>query len=597
MCRIAGIADKSLQKETLFSITKLMCDVLRHGGPDDEGIYLSLANNLCLGNRRLSIIDLSINGHQPMSYEGRFQITYNGEIYNHLELKRELQDAGMHFRGTCDTEVILAAFSYWGEAALSKLKGMFAFALLDQQTENLYLARDVSGIKPLYYHTTTERIVFASEVKAFNAVPYLQECDEDWQIYMMAYGHLPDPATTLKNVTPLAKGCVLKYHLPSGNHTINAFASSAPNALISDKSEAEEQLRYVFGKAVKRHLFSDAPIGVFLSGGLDSAIIAKLAATENEVLLNTLSIFFEEEVYSEKNFQDTITANLASSHRGFLLQEKQFHEHLPAIINDMDLPSSDGINTWFISKYAKDSGLKAVLSGIGADEYFGGYPSFGRMNRTAMLEKLPNAILRSGRVTQSKILRRLCYLSLHNPQGKYLFLRGHFIPVEIAAYLGATEKEVWHVLEKPLYQQNIDHLSAKEQASWLEVNFYMQNQLLRDADVMSMIHGLEIRLPYLDIDFINLVLSIAPNIKFSGPLKKQLLIDAFRKILPESVWNRSKMGFSFPFKEWFKNDEYIKTRLNRTDKKGLNYFSKFEQGHLHWSQLMTLTLLEKPYAC
>ncbi len=597
MCRIAGIADKALQKEALFSITKLMCDVLRHGGPDDEGIYLSAAHNLCLGNRRLAIIDLSIHGHQPMNYAGRFHITYNGEIYNYKELKSELMAAGLHFHSHCDTEVILAAFAHWGQNAFAKLKGMFAFALWDLQEETLYLVRDASGIKPLYYHLTTERIVFASEIRAFNAVPYLQQADAEWEVYLLAYGHLPEPCTTLKDVQPLTKGCCLIYHLPNGDHCVKPFATTKQTTAINDKAGAEEQLRSVFGKAVKRHLFADAPIGIFLSGGLDSAIIAKIAEVQENISLNTLSIFFEEEAYSEKNYQDLLTAGITSNHRGFLLQEKQFHDHLPAIINDMDLPSSDGINTWFISKYAKDSGLKAVLSGIGADELFGGYPSFSRMNKTALLEKLPNAVLRSGRITQSKILRRLCYLSLHNPQGKYLFLRGHFIPVEIAAYLGISEKEVWHILERPLYKQQVEHRCAKDEASWLEINFYMQNQLLRDADVMSMIHGLEIRLPYLDADFIDLVAAIEPHIKYSGPLKKQLLIDAFRTVLPEPVWNRSKMGFSFPFKEWLSHDDYIKTRLNTADKKGLNYFSKFEQGHLHWSQLMTLMLLEKRYAC
>ena len=596
MCRIAGIADKSLPKEALVSITKIMCDILRHGGPDDEGIYADPDHHLLLGNRRLALIDLGIGGHQPMSYsDGRYHITYNGEIYNHRDLKNELKNAGYTFRTQSDTEVILAAFAAWGTNSFIKFNGMFAFALWDQQTADLYLVRDASGIKPLYYAAGKEHIVFASEIRAFKAVSYLQEKDPDWQVYMMAYGHLPEPVTTLKDVKPLAKGSFIQYNIPTGSFKMQAFTQYSFTEKIDDKAEALELIKCSMKKAVTRHLFSDAPIGIFLSGGVDSAIIAKLAKSEQDTCLNTLSIFFEEEKYSEKKYQDILMDKLAGNHHGFLLKEKEFHDHLPGIINDMDLPGSDGINTWFISKYAKDSGLKSVLSGIGADELFGGYPSFGRMGKTIMLEKLPNSILRSGRFTNSKILRRLCYLSLHSAQGKFLFLRGQFIPGEIAAHLNADEKEIWSILEQPLYKEDISHLTVKNQASWMEINFYLQNQLLRDADVMSMIHGLEIRVPYLDNELMNLVLQIQSNIKYAGTLSKQLLIDAFKNLLPEAVWNRAKMGFSFPFTEWLTKDEYIINTLNNPGQKGINNYQKFVEGSLHWSQLMTLMLLEKSH--
>ncbi len=597
MCRIAGIADKSLPKEALLSITKIMCDILRHGGPDDEGIYADPDHHLLLGNRRLALIDLGIGGHQPMSYDNdRYHITYNGEIYNHQNLKNELKIEGFTFKTQSDTEVILAAFAAWGTDSFRKLNGMFAFALWDQQNANLYLVRDASGIKPLYYAATKEHIVFASEIRAFKAVAYLQEKDPAWEVHMMAYGHLPEPVTTLKIVKPLAKGSFIQYNIPTGSFNIQAFTQYIFREEIDVKALALELIKDCMKKVVTRHLFSDAPIGVFLSGGLDSAIITKLANSDQKACLNTLSIFFEEEKYSEKQYQDILLENQAGNHHEFLLKEKEFHDHLPGIINDMDLPSSDGINVWFISKYAKDSGLKSVLSGIGADELFGGYPSFGRMGKTLMLEKLPNSILRSGKFTGSKVLRRLCYLSLHSAQGKFLFLRGQFIPGEIAAHLNAEEKEIWNILEEPLYKEDISCLTVKNQASWMEINFYLQNQLLRDADVMSMIHGLEIRVPYLDKDLMNLVLQIQSGIKYSGTLSKQLLIDAFKDLLPEPIWNRAKMGFSFPFREWITKDEYVMNTLNTQGQKNINNYQKFVEGGLHWSQLMTLMLLEKSYA-
>jgi asparagine synthase (glutamine-hydrolysing) len=340
--------------------------------------------------------------------------------------------------------------------------------------------------------------------------------------------------------------------------------------------------------AVAQHLISDAPIGVFLSGGLDSSIIAILA-NKHQAKLKTVSLYFEDAAYSEKIYQDVLKEKLSCDHQQFLLKENDFHGCLPSIINAMDLPCCDGINTWFISKYAKESGLKAVLSGVGGDELYGGYPSFKRMNTALSMAHLPKAILRTGRFAGSKKLKRLEYLSIDGAIGKYLFLRGQFIPSEIAKFLGGTEKEVWEILSRLPQLENISYLTAQNQASWMEINLYMQNQLLRDADVMSMAHGLEIRLPFLDKAFMQLSLKIASATKYSGKLGKQLLIDAFKNDLPPLVWNRPKMGFTFPFKEWLSNDQYMGNEPHT----GLNIFhTRLKNNELHWSQFFTLHLLK-----
>ena len=270
-----------------------------------------------------------------------------------------------------------------------------------------------------------------------------------------------------------------------------------------------------------------------------------------------------------------------------------FMHHLPGIIRDMDLPSTDGINTWFISKYAKDAGLKAVLSGVGGDELFGGYPSFNRISTVNQLEKMPDIFLKNLHHTGSKKLRRLCYLRLRGAKGKYLFLRGHFIPAEIAAHLDIDEKEVWDILRTEPVLGNIDDLSVKNQASWMEMNMYMQNQLLRDSDVMSMAHGVEIRVPFLDKELIELALKIQSRVKYEGHFGKQLLIDSFKDILPEPIWNRPKMGFAFPFKEWLSKDELVKSSINFGGDSAKKIYKRFLSGSVHWSQLMTLMLLQQ----
>ena len=594
MCRISGIVNKSLSADMLQMIVREMNTILRHGGPDDEGIYACAEQPLALGHRRLSIIDTSNGGHQPMSYANeRYHISYNGEIYNYREIQKELKTKGFVFKTSSDTEVILAAFAAWGTAAFSKLNGMFAFALWDNHSGNLYLVRDSVGIKPLYYAITDEGIAFASEIKAFSSIPYLRQKNEQWKVYLLAYGHLPEPITTLQNVKHLPKGSFIKYHVPSAKWEIEKFEQYNYTESINNRDEAIYYIKQNLEESIQRHMISDAPIGVFLSGGLDSSLIAILASSHNQHALNTVSVYFEDKNFSEKKYQDIVQQNLSGRQCQHLLKEEAFHEYLPGILNSMDQPSCDGINTWFISKYAKQSGLKAVLSGIGGDELFGGYPSFGRINTVLALEKLPNKLLNAGQYSTSKQLRRLSYLAIKGTVGRYLFLRGLFTPLEIARQLNATEKDVIKLLEEqPIIDTNISGLTPKNQVSWMEINLYMQNQLLRDADEMSMAHGIEIRVPFLDKEFIKLALRINSGIKYSGNNNKQLLIDAFKDTVPEAIWNRPKMGFTFPFKEWMQHDNFVKDKMMGNGKKSIENYHHFMSGKIHWSQLMSTLLLQ-----
>jgi len=591
MCRIAGIIHSSIPVETLQQTVANMCELLKHGGPDDEGIFTAANEHLVLGNRRLSLMDLSASGHQPMQYEQRYTITYNGELYNFFALKTLLQAEGMVFHTTSDTEVILAAFAKWNTQSFSKLNGMFAFALWDNEDKKLYLVRDAAGIKPLYYSTHTGGLVFASEIRGFKPVDYLHERNKDAAVYQLAYGFIPEPVTVLAHVKPLPKGCYFVYDSITKNTSLQSFSFFSFSNDITSEESAKQIIFATTQDAVRRQMLADENVGVFLSGGIDSSILAKLANNVQQQKLHTLSIYFEEENYSEKKYQDLIAKEINSTHHSILLKEADFHSNFSAVIAAMDMPSCDGINTWFISKFAASVGLKAVLSGIGADELYGGYPSFRRMNKTLLFGKMSNQLLNVSAKLDLKKYNRIAYLRIEGIKGLYLFLRGHFTPTQIAAQLGSYEKEVWQVLENSPASNMLDQVTPKNKASWMEFNIYMQDQLLRDADVMSMSHGLEIRVPFLDNAVIKTAFSITDKVKYSGSLPKQLLTETFKKEIPEAIWNRPKMGFSFPFNEWLKKSPLVKELAFSKNMATQQAVKDFMQGSLHWSRIMSLLVL------
>ncbi|UKT64406.1 asparagine synthase (glutamine-hydrolyzing) [Pedobacter mucosus] len=577
---------------------KSMCEVMKHGGPDDEGFYINDVEKIVFGHRRLALIDTSPAGHQPMFYErDDLVITFNGEIYNYLELKIELEKLGFIFKTKSDTEVILAAYAAWDIKSFNKIKGMFAFALYDKKSESTYLVRDRSGIKPLYYSAIQKQLIFSSEVKAFKKTDISFEENEDWKIYFLAFGHIPEPLTTLANVSMLPKGHYLKWHHIQQSFSIDTYISDEIALPIKDKIAATKQVFSALNTAVKSHLLSDAPIGVFLSGGIDSSILTLLASEIQkekgiENGLNTLSINFEENKFSEKPYQDLIIEKVKANHSDFTITKSFFDQHFPEALASMDQPTMDGINSWFVNYFAKEKGLKAVLSGVGADELFGGYPSFKRMPLVKLLEKIPEPILKKVSIFEIPIFKRAYYLSYKNTTGKYLFLRGIFTPIEISELLNLSVKKINAVLSTINLSKVPDGLSPQEEASWLEYNLYMQNQLLKDTDVMSMHHGVEVRVPYLDQDLVKLLKNIPSKIRFETTKPKSLLVDAFEHVLPKEIWNRPKMGFTFPFQIWLQKNSYLDTRLHKIEnKKTNNLIKKFSKGKIHWSKAMALYII------
>ena len=566
-----------------------MCMALKHGGPDDEGIYANQQAGLVFGHRRLSIIDLSTHGHQPMTDVCQLAwITFNGEIYNYRELKAALLSAGVSFKSNTDTEVILQSYLLWGTAAFAKFRGMFAFALFDNQKQITYLVRDTTGIKPLYYYFHDGGISFASEVRAFKAGGITTVTDDTWPVRLLAFGHIPEPYTTLKNVLSLPKGHFLCWDHQTATPKIESYEQKNTNhTYIDSLAVATEFLREALKNAVSRQLISDAPIGVFLSGGIDSSLITLLAGAQEEQRLKTISIYFNEKAYDERAFQNQVFTKIKGEKFTHLVQQDDFEALFPTIVNDMDMPTTDGINTWFISKYAHEDGLKAVLSGVGADELFGGYPSFSRIKFLKYLRKMPRQLFVLANHFKTDRFKKVSFLAHGGSIADYLLLRGFFVPQDIAKILEANESEVNKILFDGYPIPDLGPYN-QEHAAWFENNLYMQNQLLRDTDVMSMTHGLEVRVPFLDEDFQQLARNIAPEIRFNDQQPKKILIESFKDILPEATWNRPKMGFTFPLQTWMCNNPEIGNETLYRGTFARDAVKKFKKGEMHWSKIFAL---------
>lgn len=568
-----------------------MLKSMAHGGPDDEGIYQS--DQILFGHRRLSIIDLSPAGHQPMiSDDGQIIITFNGEIYNFCTVKDKLIAKGHSFITHSDTEVIIYAYKEWGRGMFNYLEGMFALAIYDKEKQILLLARDHAGIKPLYFYRGDNQFVFASEVRAFQ---FIEDCKEnpDWKILFLAFGSMPAPFTTFDQVFQLAKGSYLELNLNDLSYNVNSYSKQDinPSTIIQCQDLALNSIREKMESALKDHLIADAPLGVFLSGGIDSSLLTLLADKYKTGGLNALSVNFKEADFDEKPFQNLVLQNTtATQHVSYEVNEDMFVNKLDDIWNAMDQPSIDGVNSYFVSKCAKENGLKAVLSGIGADEYFGGYGSFSRVGFLPLLRFVPLKKIWSRFFTKIPALHRSGYLCIPGAVGDYLFLRGIHAPDTIAKLLGISEQKVWRVLK------NISvcvpaNLTRGQYASFLETEFYMSNQLLKDTDCMSMWHSLEVRVPFLDQQLLKQAERIDSEIRFKSDSPKFLLTASFKDVLPPQIVHRRKQGFTFPFKVWLKNRSKLFLKFFTDNEEANRIHKKFMSDEVHWSKFWSVLVL------
>jgi asparagine synthase (glutamine-hydrolysing) len=580
MCGIAGIyayhyAANPVDRAELLRIR----DHMAARGPDGAGEWHSHDERVGLAHRRLSIIDLSERGAQPMSSaDGKLVVTFNGEIYNYRELRLALERKGRTFRSQTDTEVLLHLYAEKGEAMVDDLRGMFAFGLWDAEKGGLLLARDPYGIKPLYYADDGWTFRFASQVKALLAGGRVSRNQEPagWVGFCLL-GSVPEPFTTFQEIRAVPAGSTLWVDRIGPRQARQYFSIAetyrrAETKKCSEHDELQLAIREILLDSVRHHLVADVPVGAFLSSGIDSGALIALMRDAGQQDIQTVTLAFEE--FRDRHEDEApIAAEVAkrydTRHTTRYVTEREFHEDLPRILDAMDQPTIDGINTWFVSKAARELGLKVAISGLGGDELFGGYPSFCDVPFCVRTLAVPGRIPGLGELTR-RLLTSLGFLQVVNPKtaallkygknyaGAYFLRRGLFMPWELQGLIGQETARLGLQRLRPLRHIEASlkprPMSSFARVATLESSLYMRNQLLRDTDWASMAHSLEVRVPLVDAMLLRSLASITVK---NGWGSKRLLADSLRVPLPSSVVERPKTGFTTPVQTWLQRDKRI----------------------------------------
>lgn len=570
MCGIFGLFGSRAVVDASAAALEPALDALAHRGPDGQGTARAAAGDVAvaLAHTRLAILDLSPAGQQPMRGPSGELLVLNGEIYNHLELRPALERAGVRFSGTSDTETLLHLLLREGPAALDRLVGMFALAFWDPRRASLLLARDRLGKKPLYLvDLPGGGLAFASEVRAlFAAGVAPRVLDPAGLALWLARGSSQDPTTLVRGVRSLGPGHHLT--LTATGHAERRWWTLAPAPFVHDWRDRLEDL---LDTAVRQRLLSDRPLGVFLSGGVDSAALAAVAARHARASLETFTLTFEGARWNEGDRAAAMAARLGLRHHASHLLAAEALGDLDAAIAAQDLPSHDGLNTWFVTRAARAHGLVVALSGAGGDELFGGYPHFRRFGALcavgARARRLPLPVrerLRAGLLPAlpTRARKALALLSTEgHPEAVYAILREMFAPATIAYLLGRTSAppRAAHAPEAPLG----DTPDARTRLSLLELGGYLVDTQLRDIDAMSMAHALEVRAPLLDHRLVAAVLAVPPEHRApSRGINKRLLVDLAR--LPHEAFRAPKRGFAIPWHAWLRGPLAAWTRRHLT---------------------------------
>ena len=555
MCGIAGAFSTHLAPERLRTAVERMQQRLQHRGPDDQGVWQSPGGDAVLAHRRLSILDLSSAAHQPMSTpDGRYTIAFNGEIYNFRQLRAELEKAGVSFSSHSDTEVILRLYEREGIACVRRLRGMFAFVIWDAQERLAALARDPFGIKPLYLAEQNGSLWFASELKALRASGEIREQLDPRQLCRyFETGSVPEPGTLLREVRQLEAGSTLLWRegrsLSAQTYWSPRFDRRAP-AL----DDAVALTRAALVDSVRAHFVSDVPVGLFLSGGLDSTALLALARHLGHEDLHTFSIGVDDTGMDESSVAARTARHFGTTHVEQQLNAATALQLFERFLNAQDQPSIDGLNTFTVAALAHAHGQKVVLSGLGGDELFGGYSSFhqvpqlaaaGRIARALLLPRLLGPVLEHSSPPKwqriGSFLQRPATLSSAHATCRGIFC--HRDARRLAAHFsGSTEAEA-----TPAPLAEVTGPTWLDTVSELELTRYMRNQLLRDSDVMSMAHGLELRVPLVDSVLFDTVAALPASIRLRPC--KQLLREAVPE-MPDWVTQAPKRGFLFPYQRW-----------------------------------------------
>ena len=569
MCGIAGFIEPSVPSEDRERAVLRMCNAMVHRGPDDYG--MATRGPATIGMRRLAIFD-PLNGGQPMTTpDGRHTIVFNGAIYNFNVLKAELEAGGWNFRTRCDTEVLLAALAEWGEAALDRLRGMYAFALWDAEEQRLLLARDPFGIKPLYFAHKGERLVFGSEIAAILESGAVDaSIDPSAVADYLAWFAVPAPKTIYQGILSLRPGEGLRFCRGKAEvfrgRGFSPAAPASPGAGSRDSFIAN--LREHLNDTIRAHVLADVQVGAFLSGGLDSAVIAGLMSREARVALKTFTIGFEEDDFSEADEAEQTARHLGSVHHTRILTGDEVARDLDKFLEACDQPTGDGVNTYYVSQTAQQGGIKVALSGLGGDELFGGYPSF--RNTPALGKRLP-----AWRMLP-KPLQSLVVGGLRMGTTRSRKLADVLEFANDAHEVGALQRRVFStnrqlsvlapaVVEQlgscPPFHPRLEELRAElgsinlfSLVSAWEMRTYMADVLLRDSDVMSMRNSIELRVPFVDRPLVDWVWSQPERFKYDPKRPKAALVEAAIDVLPSSFAHRRKRGFTLPFPIWMRKD-------------------------------------------
>jgi asparagine synthase (glutamine-hydrolysing) len=631
MCGIAGVVTVERPVDAdLVSAVLRMVDRQAHRGPNDWGILLPeeaahdaavralleargwehvrtypgsrQAPAAVLASRRLSILDLSAAGRMPMGTpDGRVWVTYNGEIYNFQEIRAELRARGYVFRSQGDTETLLYGYAEWGPEVVNRLCGMFAFAVLDvlrPDDPKLFLAKDRFGIKPLYWGRHNCVFQFASEVRALMAGGLMPNEPEPRGFHgFLVYGSVPTPWTTVRAVHSLPAAHTLGIDEVSYSYPRPRRYWTIPQAGSSRLAygEAVAEVRRRLDESVRSHLVSDVPLGVFLSGGMDSTALVALASRHLSHPLTTLCVTFDEQEFAEGEHAAATARRCGTKHVEVRLRAGDFLNEIPQVLAAMDQPTIDGVNVYFVAKAAREAGLTVALSGLGGDEVFWGYAGFRtgpRLTRLAALPGIPSLaafVARGARAFGYPRFEKLEFLGEHPLLGPYLAIRGLFPPARAARLLGAGSLPLWAADDRD------SRLDTAEYAH-LEFGTYLQNQLLRDTDVFGMAHTIEIRVPFLDHGLVELVAALPPKHVNAGARPKPLLWAALSDVYADGVATRAKMGFTFPFEPWIRRSWGEIARqtahpepLERQETREVG--ESFLRGRVHWSRPWSLSVL------
>ena len=561
MCGIAGILGTDSLTTQGEQQINAMLRALKHRGPDDRGLWNNPSRTVQLAHARLSILDLSPAGHQPMcSADGQLTITFNGEIYNFLELREELQTQGFTFRTRTDTEVILQLYALHGTACVERLRGMFAFAIWDERERSCFLARGPFGIKPLYYTVQNKLFAFASELQALQTSGITgKTLDPEAVAAYFENGSVPEPLTLLRDVSMLEAGHSLVWK--NGNITKQRFWNITFPLNHAPPLDAVEFTRTALLDSVEQHFVSDVPVGIFLSGGVDSTALLALARAIGKKDVHTFSVGVDSVALDESSIARRTAAHFGSTHHELLLDDKRGLETFGQFLESVDQPTIDGLNTFTVSRFAREQGAKVVLSGLGGDEVFGGYSTFQRVPFLRQCSQIVRSVP-GGRAVFKKLIesgklpKRLQRLEplLKRPLtigDSYRIFRGinsHGDASKLAAHFtGSAPDEGKQPRFEPAANGVLDAMSE------LELTCYMRNQLLKDSDVMSMAHGLELRVPLVDSALFAAVAQLPASLRLRAG--KQLLIEAVPEI-PEWVRNQPKRGFLFPYAQWLETSQW-----------------------------------------